>query len=90
MNINDNDGKFFQLLREYLKTNNLTLVPNNKRKVGVTFCDTDIQSIADDYNLVLNPDQINEVMDIVENISDAEYGTSWEEIRRAIEMWVGE
>lgn len=49
----------------------------------------DIQSVADDYDIILTEAQILEVMDNIVEGFDANFGITWDSVREAIEQVTG-
>ena len=64
---------------------------NGQTEIVDTWGEDDIQSVADcNFDLVLTPEQVGRVMEIVAEGNDANIGLNWDVIDNAIEIMLEE
>jgi hypothetical protein len=64
--------------------------PDGTKIIRDDWSSEDIQSVAENMDVVLTQAQIDQVMDIVVEAFDANVGINWDSFETAIEMILGE
>ena len=85
--IDTNNQTEFQaqdIIRETLLKHTHKLSENNDIEINITWCTEDVLHTANEMDISLSKKEANEILKMVEEHHDAEFGVSWETIRYTI------